>query len=91
MRRCEELLAMRRLAAGPEHAESTSISFVDLPQDQARVCKDLRLLPKRYEAVLYHSGQTMRMLRALNQNASADRNGAQAPGDSSTGGLSWLA
>ena len=89
--RCEELLAIRRSAARAENEKSAPAGSVELSGDHARVYKDLRLLTKRYEAVLHHSGQTIRMLHALSQGAAANQGHAGQPGDSSIRGLSWLA
>ena len=89
--RCDALLAMRRSAAQTDDGRSAPAGTGDLSSHQARVHKNLRLLMERYEAVLHHSGQTIRMLRALSRGASANELLAGQPVDSSIGGLSWLA
>ncbi len=88
---CGELAALKRRAAAAGGWHNDGAGSAATVEACGRVHRDTRMLADRYEAVLHHSGQTLRMLRALNQGAVADRDHAGQPGGNSTEGLSWLA
>ena len=87
---CAGLVAMSRPAAYAGECRGFHAGVVDLPEDGGRVWRHLRVLTERYEAVLNHSGRTIRMLQTLNREASASKEHAGLPTGSSKG-LSWLA
>ena len=88
---CAELVAMSRRASHAGECHGAHAGSIDFSEDGGRVCRHLRVLTERYEAILNHSGRTIRMLHILDREAIASQKHAVQPGASSARGLSWLA
>ena len=87
---CAELAVISRCTTYRDRWD-VSRNVATFSEDHEPVYKRLRLLLDRYEAVLYHSGRTIRMLQALNRAAFAERERIEGMGENGVQGVSWLA